>query len=425
MHTKTAKLLLWGLTFALVALFSVDAIAGTNLVSFGPEGLIAASVVAALPEGVRSELERIRNEVVTPLAEIRARQIDIEQRIASGALARDDRGGAESVGASALEQFGEDQAFQAAAVTAGRGMKTSQFSARVNLDTSIRAALTNEGLGQAGDNGIPVRPDRGGVYGPLLRPLRLLDALPSRPVSSNSVEFMQITASGEAAEQLKEGDEKAELDFEGELKNANVVTIAGHTTASVQVMADNPALAQLVDRVIEHKVYSRLENQLINGPGGEGRINGLLNQAVAFVPSIGTTPADRIGEALVAMTNNGYAPNLVLMNPSDWFRVQLTRTNDDDDEYVFGSPTSPLSPSLWNTRIVTTPVLAAGTVMVIDTSFVTVLDREQVSVTATNTHKDYFTRNLVAILGEMRAGLEVVDVNAVMEFPLAGAPVTP
>jgi len=381
----------------------------------------------SIAEAINAELQKVGDQVRAhgdrtklDIDGLRADMNELRQHVASSASISSDAGSGESIGSSAVEQFHTDAGFQGAAETVGRKMKAAQFSARINVDSSIKAALTNEGLGQTGDTSIPVRPDRGGVYGPLLRPLRLLDVLPSRPVSSNSVEFMQIQSSGEAAEQLREGDEKAEIDLEGELKHANVVTIAGHTTASAQVLDDNPALGQLVDRVIEHKVLSRLESQLINGPGGEGRINGLLNQAVGFVPSIGETPADRIGEALVSMTNNGYAPSLVLMNPMDWFRIQLTK--DADGNYMFGSPTSKLSPSLWNGRIVTTPALATGTVLVLDTSFITVLDRQQVSVTASNTHKDYFTRNLVAILGELRAGLEVVDVNAVMEFPLAAEP---
>lgn len=49
---------------------------------------------------------------------------------------------------------------------------------------------------------------------------------------------------------------------------------------------------------------------------------------------------------------------------------------------------------------------------------VSVLDREQPSVMLSNSHKDYFTRNLVAILGELRAGLEVRDGFAVYRMDL-------
>lgn len=323
-----------------------------------------------------------------------------------------------TVGASAMERLRGDSAFESASASAARGMKPSRFDARIDLDNSIRAALTNTGRGTATDTAYPTPVERGGAYTPPQRPLRLLDVLPHRPTTSDAVEFIQIKATGDAAEQIHEGDEKAEIEVEGTLQTANIVTIAAHTTASKQVLADNAALSQQIDAVIDNKVLSRLENQLINGPGGQGRINGLINQATMFVPTIAKTPADTVGEALVTQSNNGYQPKLVLMNPRDWFRIQLTRKNANDDEYVFGSPTVPVPPSLWNTVIVTTPSIAEGTAMILDTSFVTVLDREQVSVAVSNSHLDYFTRNLVAILGELRAGLEVIDTNALYKFSL-------
>lgn len=49
----------------------------------------------------------------------------------------------------------------------------------------------------------------------------------------------------------------------------------------------------------------------------------------------------------------------------------------------------------------------------LDTAYITILDREAPDVMVSNSHKDYFTRNLVLILGELRAGLEVLDGQAI------------
>lgn len=324
-----------------------------------------------------------------------------------------------SVGTRAADAIITDPSFAAARDQAERNMKVSQFSARANIDASIKAALTNEGKGNTGDTSVPSQPERRGAFGPVLPPLRLLDVLPSRRTTSDAVEFIQFSGgSDEAAEQEHEGDEKAELEFQGTAVRAEIVTIAGWTTASKQVVADLPALKAQIDRVIRHKVLSKLEDRLVNGVGGQGKINGLWNQATPLVPTIGETPADMIGESLVTMANAGYAPSVVLMNPMDWFRLQITRKNDTDDEYVFGSPTTPAPPSLWNTRIVPMPSMAQRRVLTIDTSMVTVLDREQLSVVLSNAHADYFVRNLVAILAEMRAGLEILDTGAVRKFEL-------
>lgn len=373
-----------------------------------------------------SNLKAYKESTEQQAAEVAARLQSVEQIVAKidtqghGHYSQADQ---ESVGTRAATAMREDAAFDTARDQAARKMKIGQFASRANIDASIKAALTNGGKGNVGDTGVPSQPERRGFIGQVLPPLRLLDVLPSRPTSSDAVEFIQFTGTGDAAEQEHEGDTKAELAFEGTSERAEIVTIAGWTAASKQVLSDAPALQSQIDRVIRHKVLARLEDRIINGVGGQGKINGLLNQAMPMVPAIGETPADIIGEGLVAMANNGYAPNLVLMNPLDWFRLQITRKNDTDDEYVFGSPTSPAPPSLWNTTIVATAAMPARKVLTVDTSLVTVLDREQISVVLSNTHADYFVRNLVAILGELRAGLEVLDTAAVLKFELP--PITP
>lgn len=165
-----------------------------------------------------------------------------------------------------------------------------------------------------------------------------------------------------------------------------------------------------------------MENQIVNGPGGEGRIKGLRNQSTIFVPTIGSTPADIIGESMTRQADLGYLPNLVLMNPLDWFRLQITKKGAADEEYVFGSPTMPVPPALWNALVVPTSSVPVGEALTIDTAFTTVLDRESPSVLLSNSHKDYFTRNLVLILGELRAGLEVLDTAAINKMSLSVTP---
>jgi HK97 family phage major capsid protein len=403
----------------------LDFVAATFGGSFDPSAFTMATAAAGTldPERISAELKRIGDETAAwrrkTSEEVSARLANVEQVIAG----LDARGGSfgggrpASVGFQALNALQEDQQFMQAAAAAGRQGKVALFNARVNVDSSIRAALTNEGRGGSSDGSIPSQPGRVGLVGPAMAPLRLLDVLPSRPVTSDSVEFVQLTATGDAAEQETEGATKAELEFAGELQNAQIATIAGWTAASKQVLSDHGALQGQVDLVLRNKVLSKLENLLINGAGGTGKIKGLLAQATTFLPTIGTTPADVVGEALVRMANNGYRPNLVVLNPLDWFRITITKTNTEG-EYVFGSPTAPVPPALWNTAIVPTSSLAEGDFLCVDTNYVTVLDREQMTVTLSNSHSDFFVRNMVAILGELRAGLEVLDEFAVYKGEL-------
>lgn len=386
-----------------------------------------------MPPTLEQDVQAINQSLRTVGAQLREHAQDREQEIAAvnarlstieQTVAANDAHGfrpgnsGPSIAASAYQAIQEDAGFNAAADQARRGMKVSKFDARANVDGSIRAALVNQGNGSTEDGTYPTFADRRpGVYDPVIPAPRLLEVLPSRPTSSDSVEFIQLAVTGDAAEQEQEGATKAELDFDGNLETANIVTIAGWTAASKQVLSDAAGLQAAIDRTIRQKVLQRLENRIINGTGGQGQINGLLNQATTLVPTIGANPVDVIGEALMLLDTYGYRPNLVVMNPRDFFEdVQIQK--DDEGRYLFGDPTSPQGPILWNATVVRTSAMPQGTGMVLDTSTTTVLDREQLSVVLSNSHADFFVRNLVAILGEIRAGLEVLDPNAIFKFDL-------
>lgn len=366
-------------------------------------------------QAVGADLKHYAELAKKDRSDLGARLTAVEQRVVAmdGSFALYDQSSQAGLGALALRAIEETAAVPFASL-----QEWNAGTCRIKLQAALRAALTNDGMGSSGDTSVPRQPEQRGFVSEVNRPLRLLAALPHRPTSRDSVEFVQLNSSGEAAEQEREGDEKAEIDVEGTLETANIATVAAHTTSSRQVLSDHPALQAAVDLMVRNKLLSRLEHQLINGPGGVGKIDGLLNQAATFIPTIGTTPADIIGEALTRQSEAGYQPSLVIMNPMDWFRLQITRKNETDEEYVFGSPTMPLDPALWNTRIVTTPSVAEGEAMTIDTSFTTVLDRESPSILLSNSHKDYFTRNLLLILGELRAGLEVLDTFAIYKMSL-------
>jgi hypothetical protein len=389
-----------------------------------PELMLSAAAAAPLPASIQSALEGIKDMAEGKVGDISDRLATLEQVVASGGHASGIQSGwSESLGSEAARKLADDPNFQSAADAVGRGVRAGNFSARVNLDSSIKAAITTIGIGQVGDTSTPSDRERGPTVMPVQRPLRLLQALPSRRVGSSEIEYVRLSMTGDAGEQLLEGDLKAEVDAAGELVTANIATVAAHTTASRQILDDSSGLANAIDNLLRYKVLAKLESLLVNGAGGTAsRIEGLLTLATTFTPTVGTTPADIVGEAINDMAIEGYSPNLVLMNPADWFALQITKRGTSDEAYVFGSPTAPIPPALWNVPVVATPAIPAGTSMAIDTNFTTVLDRMQASVMIATEHSDNFVRNLVTLLGEVRAGLEVTDTAAVTKFSLVSAP---
>ena len=235
------------------------------------------------------------------------------------------------------------------------------------------------------------------------------------------MEFVQLNDTGDADEQEVEGDTKAEITFDGELKRCEIATVAGHTTVSRQVLSDHTALQRAIDQVIRYKLLSKLEHMIINGGSASssgGKIAGLAVDSTPFIPTLTASGhiADIIGESLVRQADAGYMPNLVLMNSIDWFATQTTKKSDGD--YLFGSPTMPVDEALWNQVVIPSASVPEGMAYTIDTSFVSVLDRQQPTIMLSNSHADYMTRNLLLILGELRAGLEVTDLFAVYKIDL-------
>lgn len=348
--------------------------------------------------------------------EITARLANVEQLAV--------RGSAAPAGVKAGElklklksHFENDSAFQHLAAW-------NQGTSRAMLEISIKS-LTNESSATSSNDGvIPSQPERVGIVGPVLAQPRLLDFLPVREVMNDSVEFIQLSSDDDPDYQLGEGTEKAKLDFSGTKKRANIVTIAGHTTASRQVLSDHATLAQQINSVVARKLLNKLCYEVINGIGGNGdeqRIEGLMTQATTLSSHAATTFADRIGEAIAAQSSLGFQPGVIVLNPMTWFEEIAIAKTQTEHAYLFGSPASPLPPALWNLPVAIEPSMPDGEALVLDTNYITLLDRQQISILVSNSHADNFTKNLITILGELRAGLEVLHSGAVVKVQAASS----
>jgi len=168
-------------------------------------------------------------------------------------------------------------------------------------------------------------------------------------------------------------------------------------------------------------VRQKLEAELINGDGGPGEILGFKKQATAAGITTGK-PADRIGAALTDLKAEGWNPNVIVMNPRDWFAIESERAEDGDGQYVIGTPRDPAPPSLWGTPVVVTNGMPQGEALILDTSVAALLDRQEVTVEASRHDGDNFRRNMVTILAELRAGLAVFAPTATRLVTLTGAP---
>jgi HK97 family phage major capsid protein len=301
------------------------------------------------------------------------------------------------------------------------GMKST---GQINCKVGVRAAITNPNKGVTGSTSYPTAPQRdgAGIRGIPQPRLSLLDVLPIVPVISATYEFVRLDGYiNGAAYQKEEGEEKAEGSMPTKMERAEIATIATWIPASLQVLQDNDQLEGQINTLMSVGVRQKLEAELINGDGGPGEILGFKKQATAAGITTGK-PADRIGAALTDLKAEGWNPNVIVMNPRDWFAIESERAEDGDGQYVIGTPRDPAPPSLWGTPVVVTNGMPQGEALILDTSVAALLDRQEVTVEASRHDGDNFRRNMVTILAELRAGLAVFAPTATRLVTLAGTP---
>lgn len=107
-------------------------------------------------------------------------------------------------------------------------------------------------------------------------------------------------------------------------------------------------------------------------------------------------------------------PTGYMLNPLDWEKIQLARLakNPQNEAITAGVPT------LHGLPVVESENIEVGVGLVGDFRKAVLWDREQASISITDSHADFFIRNLVAILAEERAAFGVTRPKAFVEIDL-------
>jgi HK97 family phage major capsid protein len=107
-------------------------------------------------------------------------------------------------------------------------------------------------------------------------------------------------------------------------------------------------------------------------------------------------------------------PNAYMFNPADWEKIHLARlAKNPNNEAQAGA-----FMTLHGLPVVESEAVAAGVGLVGDWRRAVVWDREQASVTISDSHADFFIRNMVAVLAEERLAFGVTRPSAFVSIDL-------
>ncbi len=232
---------------------------------------------------------------------------------------------------------------------------------------------------------------QGGVLG-------LQNALPVRGVATTALEYSRYTGQqGAAAVQAAEGDTKAAVRPDHSLITQNALTIAGYAKMSRQALTDSDELRRAVEVTLNRSVSTAMDVALVNG--ATGFVGGFEALATTYSSLLYNNLADAVNEGMATMQTAGFAPDVVVLNPTDWLSLKVAKGTDG--HYLSGTYLRDIEPVLNGLRVVLSPSIDARRALVMDSSHSELLIVGNFVVELGYVNDD-FIKNLAVVLGEMR-----------------------
>jgi len=342
--------------------------------------------------------------------------------------------GSAAIGGGTLgERFVKNEAYQAwwkavapggALPSASRGIASPPVAYKAMLAELMRRKALITGSDDA-SAGAFVETDYTRIYEGLGRyDLNLLDLISRRQTGSDLVHFVRQTAQVTQATPVAEANvtdydggtgevsgEKPEGTSTWEPITEAVKTIAVWIPATKRALADVAQLRGLIDQELRDDLQEELEDQVINGDGVGENFTGIVSTAGVLLQAWNTDILTTSRQAITNLLTNGRSrPSAWAINPEDWETVELIQ--DSDGRYYFAGPQQQGPAVLWGVPVVQSQTVDQGVAILGDWRKSVIWDREQATISISDSHEDFFIRNMVAILAELRAAFGVIRPSA-------------
>jgi len=271
--------------------------------------------------------------------------------------------------------------------------------------------LTSEPTSPPSGGALIVPDYRPGILPLLFQPLTIADLIASGTTESNSIVYMMESYFNNAAATVAEGAEKPESTLAFEQTSDPVRKLATWLPVTDEMLEDVPVIRSYIDTRLRFAVQQTEEDQLLQGDGTAPNLLGIRNRP-GITPAHGASGdnnADAIFKQMTIIQTTAFVlVDGIVMNPTNWQTLQLLKSGVSGDYIGSGPFAAPQVPRLWGLPVAVTTAIVAGTALVgAFRQAAQFFRRGGLRVEASNSHADFFIRNLVAIRAEERGALAV------------------
>jgi len=242
-----------------------------------------------------------------------------------------------------------------------------------------------------------------GIQGPIEQRLTVADLLGSGTTDSNTIVYLKESAQTNGADLTSEGGAKPPSTIDFDKATTAVEKIATFLPVSDEMMEDEPQIVSYINGRLVVFVRQREEEYLVTG----------ITDVAGTSSSAGEVGGDNLFDALAAgvyhvRLDAQLEPDAVIVSPLDAAKMDVLRAAGGDGNYFSGGPYSSPSQNPWGLRRVVSTVASDGAPIVgAFNEGATLWRRGGLSVEASNSHSDYFAKNLTALRAEERIALTV------------------
>lgn len=225
--------------------------------------------------------------------------------------------------------------------------------------------------------------------------------------------------------QNPEGSAKPQVEYKAELVTAVESTIAAWQKIGRQTLSNVRGLSSFIQLVMVADLMIKEDDELLNGTGSNGRVQGFL-QGASAPSAFGLTIAspqiyDVIAGSAAKLSALDYTANFALVNPVDYWKMVTLK--QDDKAYlqnvIYNASASSLN--VFGIPVFPTTAITAGNYVVGDSRYVMPMQREGISLRFFEQDDKNVQENLITARIEERILQAVYRPNAFVGGSIATA----